>query len=128
MRNFVIGLATGYVIGRMLAPASGEEIRHGLQERAIGMKDALLDRARRIEAGFIIQNDTALTHVLNDASKDDLMSVKGIGPVLANRIIRHRPYESAAKILAEEVLPIGALRALEAKLVGGAEKQETEAA
>jgi DNA uptake protein ComE-like DNA-binding protein len=49
--------------------------------------------------------DARIVDVLNNASKDELTSVKGIGPTLANRIIRHRPYDSAEKLVREGVLP-----------------------
>ena len=36
---------------------------------------------------------------INKASKDELMSIKGIGPVLAERIIAGRPYKDVEDLL-----------------------------
>jgi gas vesicle protein len=42
--------------------------------------------------------------LLNNVSKDVLTAVKGIGPVLAERIIRFRPYRSERELLDKDVI------------------------
>ncbi len=42
---------------------------------------------------------------LNHGSREQLMAIKGIGPVLATRIIEGRPYESEDQVLENKELP-----------------------
>jgi gas vesicle protein len=91
---------------RPAQPLSQNEIHEMAEEHAD-------DRERRIH---LVSNSERLVDILNNASKDELMSVKGIGPTLAARIIRHRPYDSVAKVMEENVLPEGLLEKLEQQL------------
>ena len=43
--------------------------------------------------------------MLNTASRDDLMGVYGIGPVLADKIIRGRPYTSEREVVDRDIIP-----------------------
>jgi len=43
--------------------------------------------------------------LLNHASREQLMNIKGIGPVLATRIMEGRPYESEDQVLENKDLP-----------------------
>lgn len=43
--------------------------------------------------------------VLNSATRQQLLSVYGIGPVLADRIIQNRPYAAAHDVVAKGIIP-----------------------
>jgi DNA uptake protein ComE-like DNA-binding protein len=43
--------------------------------------------------------------VLNSATRQQLMSVYGIGPVLADRIIQNRPYAAAHDVVEQGIIP-----------------------
>jgi DNA uptake protein ComE-like DNA-binding protein len=43
--------------------------------------------------------------VLNSATRQQLLSVYGIGPVLADRIIRNRPYAAAYDVVEQGIIP-----------------------
>ena len=43
--------------------------------------------------------------LLNSATRQQLLSVYGIGPVLADRIIQNRPYASAHDVVAKGIIP-----------------------
>ena len=61
--------------------------------------------------------DAAVTNVLNTAKKDELMEVNGIGNATAKRIIKHRPYDNAEKVVEERVLPEETFEKLKEQLV-----------
>jgi competence protein ComEA len=61
--------------------------------------------------------NAAVTNVLNTAKKDELMEVNGIGNATAKRIIKHRPYDNAEKVLEERVLPEETFEKLKEQLV-----------
>jgi hypothetical protein len=43
--------------------------------------------------------------VLNSATRQQLLSVYGIGPVLADRIIQNRPYKAAYDVVEKGIIP-----------------------
>jgi DNA uptake protein ComE-like DNA-binding protein len=43
--------------------------------------------------------------VLNSATRQQLLSVYGIGPVLADRIIQNRPYAAAHDVVKQGIIP-----------------------
>lgn len=43
--------------------------------------------------------------VLNSATRQQLLSVYGIGPVLADRIIQNRPYKTAYDVVEKGIIP-----------------------
>jgi DNA uptake protein ComE-like DNA-binding protein len=43
--------------------------------------------------------------VLNSATRQQLLSVYGIGPVLADRIIQNRPYKAAYEVVEKGIIP-----------------------
>lgn len=43
--------------------------------------------------------------LLNSATRQQLLSVYGIGPVLADRIIQNRPYKSAYEVVEKGIIP-----------------------
>ena len=54
--------------------------------------------------------------MLNTASQDDLMSVYGIGPVLADRIVKGRPYTSEADVVEKGIIPESTFKELKRSL------------
>ena len=50
--------------------------------------------------------------MLNTASRDDLLAVYGIGPVLADKIIRGRPYTSEREAVERNIIAESTLREL----------------
>jgi DNA uptake protein ComE-like DNA-binding protein len=54
----------------------------------------------------------SLLELLNEGSQDELIAVNGIGPVLALKIVQHRPYKDEQQALEEKVVPPSAFEAL----------------
>jgi DNA uptake protein ComE-like DNA-binding protein len=54
--------------------------------------------------------------MLNTASHDDLMSVHGIGPVLAEKIISGRPYMSEREVVERDIIPESTFKELRRSL------------
>ena len=54
--------------------------------------------------------------MLNTGSREDLLRVYGIGPVLADRIIKGRPYTSEREVVDREILSESTLKELERSL------------
>lgn len=47
----------------------------------------------------------AAEEILNSATRQQLLSVYGIGPVLADRIIQNRPYKAAYEVVEKGIIP-----------------------
>ena len=54
----------------------------------------------------------SLLELLNEGTQDELIAVNGIGPVLALKIVKHRPYKSEQQPLDDNVIPPSAFEAL----------------
>lgn len=54
----------------------------------------------------------SLLELLNEGSQDELIAVNGIGPVLALKIVQHRPYKSEEQPLEDNVIPPSAFESL----------------
>lgn len=106
VRYFALGVAVGYVGAILYAPRPGEEIRKRL---AATVRQALF-RMQEYYSGDADQTagsdfEVDLAYALNQASAEELMRVRGIGPGLARKIIRHRPYRTGEELLEDGVLP-----------------------
>jgi DNA uptake protein ComE-like DNA-binding protein len=141
MKLFLAGLGAGAALGVLLAPRSGNETRDQLRERGRVLANRLKQRTSRLrrdlqkQAGQIQQQAADLTanagsHLkaavqtvaskaglgplakLNIATREELMSVNGIGPVLADRIIASRPFTSSEQVLEQGLLPEPTFREL----------------
>lgn len=53
-----------------------------------------------------------LMSILNDWPLERLIEIDGVGPVLAGRIIQHRPYESEQQLIESKQLPPSAIESL----------------
>ena len=117
MKHFVAGLGLGIVGGLLLAPKRGELLRSDVQREAKRRVSGLWNRASRssgastnkasieFSAGSTEQmRKDSGAEVLNNTTRDALIAVPGIGPVLADRIIQNRPYERAHEVVERGIL------------------------
>jgi DNA uptake protein ComE-like DNA-binding protein len=141
MRFFLAGLGTGMALGVLFAPRSGSETREQLRSKGEEYADLAKERAQEVvrgvqkqaerlkqqaadlgeNAGSRLKNAVqsaasqaglgALTK-LNTASREELMRINGIGPVLADRMIAQRPFTSTQQVLDRGLLPEPAFREL----------------
>ena len=121
MKTFILGLGLGAVAGLLLAPKRGERTRAELRERLRRFTRSASDRAARMktsESGTPAKKSPetvspsrsegareADVEVLNTASREALIAVRGIGSILAERIIENRPYQHAYEVVEKGILP-----------------------
>ena len=147
MKALLAGLGAGFALGLVIAPQSGEETRRRIAERAEDLLEAGREQARDLakrgnellgSAGELAQDfpekftatiersseqikdlipGNGIEAALNNVSRDDLLSVYGIGPVLADKIIRGKPYKSINELLERGILPESALENLKRELL-----------
>ena len=133
MKAFLTGFGIGVALGVLFAPDRGDVTRRAVRERVSNWRD-LLNRqpdsaresvASRVNAGSETvsggkeQKETAegaskrpQAHAeppdvdsINTATREELLSINGIGPVLADRIISGRPYSSLRELLDRGIIP-----------------------
>jgi DNA uptake protein ComE-like DNA-binding protein len=117
MRTFVTGLGLGFGIGVLIAPDRGETTRGRMRaaaEQALDAGREQLDKVAR-KAGSLVGQSQAT--ILNSVSREDLIAVPGIGPVLADRIIKGRPYSSEEELTQKNIIPDSVFRELRRKLL-----------
>jgi hypothetical protein len=114
MTRFLTGLAVGFGVGALLAPRSGEESREWLRSQAQGLWNSAREQvggiSEEVRAGSILE-------ALNTVSRDKLMSIYGIGPLTADKIISSRPYDSEESFLAQRIVPESTFETLHATLL-----------
>ncbi len=129
MKGFLTGLGLGLGLGLLFAPESGERSRGAIRQNFARWRDYL--RGRENESGGEVRNQfgslpdtgdrewaqgkekteprnhprSTAADVLNSMSREELMDVDGIGPVLADKIISNRPYSSPQELLERRILP-----------------------
>ncbi len=132
MKGFVAGLGIGAAIGLLYAPRSGEALRNVLRRSAEeswqGARTGLAGRKqgregfqpgrenRREPHSREPQEQQSMTGeilpIINEWPQERLMEIHGIGPVLASKIVKNRPYESEEELLQSKELPPSAIEAL----------------
>ncbi len=120
MKGFLIGLGMGIAAGTMIAPSSGDETRERVRERLTGGLQRIRSAVRRTggsggpigivgqraaRAKTPEQRSTTTGTDLNSISREELLQVFGIGPVLADKIIQNRPYAREEDVVERGILP-----------------------
>ncbi len=134
MKAFLTGLGIGAGLAIVLAPESGERTRGRLRElvsewsdtvstRWQGARNGTTDQEQRDEtrdqsSHAAPQKDAKSSNgdLINSISKDELLNVHGIGPVLADRIISGRPYSSRRELLDRHVVSQNTFEELDREL------------
>jgi gas vesicle protein len=135
MKAFFTGLGLGAAVGLLLAPKSGSETRNDIQKLARnsyeGGRDRLQDileqisrRTQSVAEPIADQfrdirdqvrdrvGASDMMTILNEWPRERLTEIDGIGPVLADKIIQQRPYESEQELIDLKQLPPGAIESL----------------
>jgi len=76
--------------------------------QASDVQDSLADKVSDMRANF----GSGLMSILNEWPHERLIEIDGIGPVLATKIIQHRPYDSEAALIDSKQLPPSAIESL----------------
>ncbi len=122
MKAFLAGLGIGTLLGIVFAPASGEETRRTLTEAAnqrfgdvreqiSTARDQVNQYASRARETFDRSADCMLD-IINEWPEQRLIEIHGIGPVLAEKIIKNRPYKEESDLIESKILPPSAIEAL----------------
>jgi DNA uptake protein ComE-like DNA-binding protein len=132
MKAFIRGLGLGALIGIVIAPAEGRETRRRLKMRGKEWQERVRHNAskattglRRMSYGSKPESSQPKSQrhftpirgplsLLNYGSREELMAVKGIGEVLADRIIKNRPYGNEQAVLENKDLPPSILELVKA--------------
>lgn len=114
MKNFLVGIAIGVPAGMLLADLlidSGltaerrirQDVRRDLRKATADMEPAeVVDRvANAAREGSSRARETA---ILNQVTREELLSVLGIGPILAERILNGRPYRYDEEVVERRIL------------------------
>ena len=144
MKAFLTGLGIGVGLGVLFAPDSGEATRKKVGHRisdwsespsrpAENLKKATRGVGDRVSETAPNASETScdrppkksvdgesassdIDELINTAGRQELMNVKGIGTVLADKIISGRPYSSRRDLLERGVLPQSTFDELEREL------------
>ena len=80
-----------------------------LTTQASSVADRVVDHASELKERV---TNGGLLSVINEWTHDRLIALDGIGPVLAQKIIRHRPYRSEEELVDLKELPPSAIESL----------------
>lgn len=89
-----------------------EEIEHRVESvmaQASDVRDRVVDQAPEMKERAA---NGGLLSILNEWPHERLIEIDGIGPVLATKIIQHRPYESEESLVESKQLPPSAIESL----------------
>lgn len=102
MTRFLVGLGIGFGIGALLAPRSGAETRELLRSQAQSLWNDAREQVGvlKAEAG-----SGSFVEALNSVSRDRLLSIYGIGPLTADKIIAARPFDTEDAFLQQKLVP-----------------------
>jgi DNA uptake protein ComE-like DNA-binding protein len=140
VRNFLIGLGVGIGVGFVVAPAAGAETRSQVSlaiQRLLGLFNGRANgngisggsRPKRSSAPatpMLTKKDElqaqsngagALLDALNKLTREDLLEIAGIGPVLASRILDHQPYSTLDDLRERAQLPAKVFESLRRELL-----------
>jgi gas vesicle protein len=65
----------------------------------------------------VVQEKVGRSAILNSVSREDLLGIYGIGPVMADKILANRPYTSDRQIVEQGIVPEGIFERLERELL-----------
>ena len=117
MKSFLFGLGIGTAVGLLIAPQEGSKTRAEWGQKLHKyFQDPAQTNLEQTRVEVEMESEE-VAEVLNTAKRDELMSVPGIGKATANRILRHRPYESEEEVVQEGVLPEKTLERVKEELV-----------
>jgi gas vesicle protein len=104
-----------------------EPVIQGARERVEPVIDSVSERMEAVQSQFSDARDRiadkafeikeqvlhgGLLAILNEWPHERLIEIDGIGPVLASKIIKHRPYESEEELVSAKYLPPSAIESL----------------
>ena len=112
---FIAGFGIGAALGMIVAPKRGKELRADWRERLRGSRHGQRPVALRPEH----DSGRSETTRLNTATREQLLSVYGIGPVLADRIIAGRPYSRTRDVVDRGIISESILAHLQQDLLHG---------
>lgn len=92
MKNVLAGLGIGIAVGLLVAPGPGTSARLRIFSRT--ETDNPTDK----------QESTVL-NILNSATREDLLSVYGLGSVIADQVVQNRPFASEQQLVERNVVP-----------------------
>jgi len=118
MTKFLTGLAIGLPVGMLIADAITPEERTEMADKMRRIWQDARARAQQLASASENPAGEESGPVLNRVSRDELLAVYGIGPVLANRIIEGRPYTSDYDVVELDILNEATFEQLRRQLLG----------
>jgi gas vesicle protein len=145
MKAFLTGLGIGVGLGVLLAPDAGEATRKKVRDRldkwsetfsqgvetvktageraGAAVSDTASDATEKLSENLPSKKEpgsdtgsSAGSDAINTLSREELLAVNGIGPVLADKLISNRPYSSRRELVERGILPLSTFEELEREL------------
>ena len=133
MKSFLAGFGIGVGLGLLFAPYRGDSTRAKIKDQVGGWSEGLSRKAsdakqtigkhvarasqKNAESSSEARKGPSRSEpdddVINTLSREELMEVNGIGPVLADRIIAGRPYTSHSDLVERGILAQSTLQEFE---------------